>query len=74
MAYPNKVDMKAMFDLHVLDWKILAIEGETVNQTQILKFMNDERLYNAEGDSIGTEVVTDLTGKLPVFAGHKWSY
>lgn len=71
-AYPAK-DGSGNVDLG-LDWKILAVEGEAVEQETILKFMVDTPVFDESGEQIGTEDVTDLTGKLQTFAGHRWTY
>ena len=70
-AYPSRdgdVDLG-------LNWKILAVEGEEIeDQAPILNFIEDIILYDENGDQIGTEPVTDLTGILQIYAGHSWTY
>lgn len=74
-AYPSKDDQGRAANVDLgLDWKILAVEGETVQQETILKFMNDIPVFDENGEQIGVEDVTDLTGKLQTFAGHTWLF
>jgi len=57
-------EIESLFDDFDLAWSILAVEGEIVDQKPILKFMED----------VDGEDVTDITGKLQIFAGHLWTY
>jgi len=57
-----------------LDWEILAVEGEKVDQSLILPFVLDTPISDEEGEVLSYEPVTDVTGKLQTWAGHKWKY
>lgn len=57
-----------------LGWSVLAVEGETVDQSLLLPYFLDVLITDDEGDVIGSEPVTDLTGKLQIWAGHQWDY
>ena len=56
-----------------LNWEILAVEGEKIDQAPILKFIDDKIMEFEDGETY-SEVVTDITGKLQTFAGHSWTY
>lgn len=74
IGYPcmiNKVEKIVDFKLN---WKILAVEGEVVDQSKILPFMVDLPRFNEQGEIIGYEEVVDLTGKLQTFSGREWTY
>lgn len=72
-AYPAR-DGSGDVDLG-LNWKILAVEGELIeDQEPILKFMSDIPVFDDDGEQVGSEDVTDLTGKLQIYAGHSWKY
>lgn len=74
-AYPSRDELGEPVNVDLgLDWKILAVEGETVEQETILKFMEDTPAFDENGEQIGVEDVIDLTGKLQTFAGHSWKY
>lgn len=66
--------IEALFIKFDLNWTILAVEGEAVDQDPLLGFMVDSLVFNEDGDQTGTEEITDLTGKLQTFAGHMWLY
>lgn len=57
-----------------LGWKVLACEGEPVDQLLLLPYFDDIPIFNDDGEIIGSEPVTDLTGKLQVWAGKKWTW
>jgi hypothetical protein len=57
-----------------LDWDVLAVENETVDQSVLLNYWIDTNVFDDEGDIIGTEPVSDLTGKIQTWAGKSWVY
>lgn len=57
-----------------LDWDVLAVENETVDQSVLLNYWLDTNVFDDEGDIIGTEPVSDLTGKIQTWAGKSWVY
>ena len=57
-----------------LGWSVLATEGETVDQSLLLPYFADAPIVDSEGEITGYEPVTDLTGKLQVWAGKEWQY
>jgi hypothetical protein len=61
-----------------LGWSVLAVENELVNQSLLLPYFVDVPVFeiDEEGEPVqtGTEAVTDLTGKLQVWAGKQWIY
>jgi hypothetical protein len=57
-----------------LDWDVLAVENETVDQSVLLNYWLDKTFFDDEGDIIGTEPVSDLTGKIQTWAGKSWVY
>jgi len=57
-----------------LDWEVLAVENETVDQSVLLNYWLDTNVFDDEGDIIGTEPVSDLTGKIQTWAGKSWVY
>lgn len=61
-----------------LGWSVLAVEDEIVDQSLLLPYFVDTPIFdfdeNGEYVQIGTEPVTDLTGKLQVWAGKNWIY
>jgi len=57
-----------------LDWDVLAVENETVDQSVLLNYWIDKPVFDDEGDIIGTEPVSDLTGKIQTWAGKSWVY
>lgn len=65
-SYPSRDEQGESVNVDLgLDWKILAVEGQEIeDHDTLLKFMED----------IDGEDVTDLTGKLQTFAGHNWTY
>ena len=57
-----------------LGWAVLAQEGEPVDQSVLLPYFNDVPVLDVDGETIAFEPLTDLTGKLQVYAGKKWQY
>jgi hypothetical protein len=57
-----------------LDWDVLAVENETVDQSVLLNYWLDRPVIDDEGDIIGIEPVSDLTGKIQTWAGKTWVY
>ena len=57
-----------------LDWDVLAVENETVDQSVLLNYWIDTNVFDDEGEIIGTEPVSDLTGKIQTWAGKSWVY
>lgn len=61
-----------------LGWSVLAVENELVDQSLLLPYFVDVPVFeideNGEYVQTGTEAVTDLTGKLQVWAGKQWIY
>jgi hypothetical protein len=57
-----------------LDWDVLAVENQTVDQSVLLNYWIDTNVFDDEGDIIGTEPVSDLTGKIQTWAGKSWVY
>lgn len=57
-----------------LNWFVLAEEGEQVDQSLLLPYFDDKQIFDEDGEMIGYEPVTDLIGKLQVWAGRKWTY
>lgn len=53
------LELEDKFEELDLNWSVIAVEDEPINQDEILPFM---------------EQITDLTGKLQTFAGHLWNY
>lgn len=49
-----------------LNWSVVAEEGKPLDHDEILKYIED--------DPDSGEPVTDITGKLQTWAGHKWTY
>ena len=60
------------------DIEVLAREDEIVDQSLLLPCFEDVPVLelNEDGDLVetGTEPVTDLTGKLQIWAGRQWLY
>ena len=73
-ADADKATIEALILDAGLDWLVLAAEGETVNQGDLLPFYLPITTYDASGNATGSEAVTDLTGKIQTFAGQSWSY
>jgi len=59
------------FDLH---WEVLAAQDQVVDQDLLLDYWLDKPVLDDEGDIIGTEPVSDLTGKIQTLAGKSWVY
>ena len=57
-----------------LDWDVLAAQDTAINQGLLIDYWLDKPVFNDEGDIIGTEPVTDLTGKIQTWAGKQWVY
>lgn len=57
-----------------LDLVILAREDEIVDQSLLLPYFEDLPIFDENGEQIGTEPVTDLTGKIQAWAGKEWRY
>lgn len=70
----NEIDLSNMILSHGLDWEVLAVEGEEVNQALLLPYYSDVPVFDENGDQAGTEAVTDLTDKIQTFAGHAWTH
>lgn len=54
--------------------KIMAVEGEPIDQTPIRPFMLEEPLFDEDGEILEYIEATDLTGKLQTLAGRQWVY
>lgn len=57
-----------------LGWSVLAIEGESVDQSLLLPYFSDTPVFDEAGELTGTTPVIDLTNKLQVWAGREWVY
>ena len=57
-----------------LGWDVLAAQDEVVEQYELIDYWLDTNVFDDEGDIIGTEPVTDLTGKIQTWAGKQWVY
>jgi hypothetical protein len=57
-----------------LDWDILAAQDKVIDQDLLLDYWLDKTVLDDEGNIIGTEPVTDLTGKIQTWAGKSWVY
>ena len=61
-----------------IGWNVLAVENEVVDQSLLLPYFVDVPVFefDEEGEYIQAyaEQVTDLTGKLQVWAGKSWIY
>lgn len=57
-----------------LGWEVVACEGEPVDQVALLPYFLDVPILDGEGNQIGLQPVTDITGKLQRWAGKKWQY
>ena len=66
--------IESMISNHSLEWEVLAVENEVVDQSLLLPFYSDVLAFDEDGEQTGTEAVTDLTGKIQTFSGHSWSY
>ena len=70
----SEIALSDMILLHELDWEVLAVEGEQINQALLLPFYSDVPVFDEDGEQTGAEAITDLTGKIQTFSGHQWSY
>ena len=70
----SELELSEMILSHALDWQVLAVEGEQINQALLLPFYSDIPIFDEDGNQTGTEAVTDLTGKIQTISGHKWAY
>ena len=57
-----------------LDWNILACQRHPVDQAPLLPYFEAVPVFNEEGEQVGEEPVTDLTGKLQHWFGNNWIY
>lgn len=61
-----------------LGWEVLAVENEIVDQSLLLPYFVPVPVFEFDEDGeytqTGTELVTDLTDKLQVWAGKSWLY
>jgi len=57
-----------------LDWEVLAAQDEVIDQDLLLDYWLDKPVFDDEGNIIGTEPVSDLTGKIQTWAGKSWVY
>ena len=74
IATASELELSVMILEHGLEWEVLAVEGEQINQALLLPFYSDVPVFDADGEQTGTEAVTDLTGKIQTFSGHQWAY
>lgn len=66
--------IEAMIFNHGLEWAVLAVENEEVDQSQLIPYYLDVPLFDEDGEQAGSESVEDLTGKIQTFAGKSWVY
>lgn len=57
-----------------LGWRVVAEEGEQIEQSLLLPYFDDKPIFDEDGELIGYDPVTDLTGNIQVWAGRKWTY
>lgn len=57
-----------------LSWRVLAVENEPFDQSELLPYFKKRKVYDDDGNEIGTEEVTDLKGQLQYWAGKKWRF
>ena len=61
-----------------LGWSVVATENEPINQSVLLPYFKPIPQFEADenGDivQVGETPVTDLTGKIQVWAGREWQY
>lgn len=72
-AKANKQEVEALIESFSLDWTIRAVEGEPIDQAALIPFFVDTVTIDEEENETFAPV-TDLTGKLQVFAGRSWEY
>jgi hypothetical protein len=70
----TKEELNSATESLVLDWVIIASEGDVINQELILPYMLDTPIFDDEGEQTGSTPVTDVTGKLQTYSGRNWSY
>lgn len=70
----NHGEMTSFCTHNDLDWKVLITEGSPQSQTQLLKYFEKVPVYDEDGNVIGEEAITDLSGILHTFSGHKWDF
>ncbi len=64
-------ELNSLFIELELDWEALAVEGELIDETIILPFMDDKIIRDDDGEQIGVESLTDCSS-LQTYAGRKW--
>lgn len=57
-----------------LGWQVMAEEGLAIDQSQLLPYIDEVAEYDEDGELIDFSPVTDITGKLQTYSGHKWTY
>lgn len=57
-----------------LGWNVVADEETQINQALLLPYFVDTPVLDDDGEVIGSEPVTDLTGKIQTWAGKQWQY
>lgn len=71
-GYPstNENGDQVLVDLE-LDWEVLAEEGKPTDKDLILPFLDDDIIYDEDGEILSSEPKIDLTS-LQTYAGKKW--
>ena len=57
-----------------LNWKIVAVEGEKIDDYKIINFMDDIAVYSDEEEYLYDEKVTSAKGLLQTISGKEWIY
>jgi hypothetical protein len=76
-AEVTRVEIEALIGTYDLDWQVMAIENEVVDQELLLPYFEDEPVFvEREGGEPETiyQPIADLTNKLQVWAGKSWKY
>jgi len=68
----TRVEVEALIGVYDLEWLILAVEDETIDQSLLLPFFND--IPVTVDDETIYEPIGDLNGKLQTWAGKNWNY
>jgi hypothetical protein len=57
-----------------LGWTVLATEDTPINQALLLPYFLDDAVYDPETEEFTYTPVTDITGRVQVWAGKAWQY
>ena len=73
-AQASQIEIETLISNFELDWTILAAQDQAIDQDLLLPYFHDVVSIDPDTQEEVFTPVTDLTDKIQVYAGQKWTY